>query len=174
MERLAAKAGVDEEWVRDRLNDPRHAQLGPRRVIRRSTNGIVWKWKEEDCVACSIVVVDGPGPAMSGELYEVAPSDSREARMVAVAMPDRLWTDGEWTKIAKGVPPVSSDNKWWSIVRDDALTVCRREDGEIFHWLRFAQVPGGRRIAEAWTLDKGEPTTGPELMERMVFEVLLA
>jgi len=84
---------------------------------------------------------------MSGELFEVWQPDSPEARIMPVQVPDRLWTDREWAKIAQGVPPVSNENKWWSLVRDDVPE---------FRWGGVPRIPTlDRRSA------RGRDGTGP-------------
>jgi hypothetical protein len=77
VQRLAQATQLEPNEVRRRLADDRHAVLGARpQLIRSTAKGIAWNPRDEDCVACLLELTGGDQARMTGAVYAVVSRDS--------------------------------------------------------------------------------------------------
>lgn len=77
-DRLARSLAIEPRVVRALLLDQERAALGPRRLLwPRGKDGVQWNPADDACLAAEVLVVDGVGWHLTGELFELEPAVPR-------------------------------------------------------------------------------------------------
>lgn len=88
--------------------------------------------------------------------------------------PERIWQDHEWETIRLGWLPRSMEHKWFAYAEDDRLHLYRSWTGDKVYEVLFQPVPGGWKIAEAFTeFHEGRSAEDAGHMLRHVLETFL-
>jgi hypothetical protein len=167
--RLAADTALPQESVAERLHSGRQAVLGARRFVRTTGSGLAWNPRDDDCCAAAISAEPDGSPGMSGELFEVRPTDDPEGELVRMEPPQRRWSDAEWAQLRQGNRPKDMDDRWWVIASGTTVRIHRYWTGRLIFESFFERGTSDWGITQAWVLG-GPPTTDDTDLLRTIID----
>jgi hypothetical protein len=129
--RLAAATALPPERVAERLHSACQAVLGARPFVRTTASGLAWNPRDDDCCAAAISAKPDGSPEMSGEVFEVRPTDDPEGELVRMEPPRRRWSDAEWAQLRQGNRPNDMDDRWWVIASGTTVRIHRYWTGRL-------------------------------------------
>jgi hypothetical protein len=106
---------------------------------------------------------------MSGELFEVQPTDDPDGELVRMEPPQRRWSDAEWAQLRQGNRPKDMDDRWWVIATGTTVRIHRYWTGRLIFESFFERGTSDWGITQAWVRG-GPPTTDDTDLLRTIID----
>jgi hypothetical protein len=102
------------------------------------------------------------------------PQTAAIKRPKAIAVPDLVWTPGQWQRIRHGVQAQAMEEKWNAYLDGDRLLLCRSWTGRCIFEVSVEPTAGGWRPVGAWVESaRNQYRRGTDEAESTLLEMLL-